>query len=63
MILKDLYRVMGSYQEVEVVNDEREKVLFKGYLVDIMKENKELLDLEVTFIECDNDKVYIDLDV
>ena len=63
MILKDLYRVMGSYQNVEVVNDEREKVLFKGFLVDIMKENKELLDKEVTFIECDNDKVYIDLDV
>ena len=63
MLLHDLYRLIGSYQMIQVVNNERTKLLFKGYLVDIMREKKKLLNYRVNFIECDNDILYIDLDI
>ena len=63
MLLNDLYRVIGSYQDIIVVNDERTEILFKGFLIDITNKHKHLLDYTVTFIECEKDIMYIDLEV
>lgn len=63
MLLNDVYMVTISLQEIKVVIDKSNVVLYEGLLIDITNRNKHLLDCIVAFLECEKDIMYIYLDM
>ena len=69
MRLRDLIRLTGSCQKIIILNDERDKELFRGDAVDLISDfYNHLLICEITFVvsrieEDGLDYLVIDLDV